>query len=83
MLLHVPIDHVVGNVDFSIGVPAGEFRFRIVQNLSREFKPTDFLGVLLPVSFPFGLGIGPLGANLVWIFGIVLHLRVFYFKGLM
>jgi hypothetical protein len=80
MLLHVAIKHIVCNVDLSVSVPASELGSGIVQNLSWEFEPTDFLCVLCPVGFPLGLRIGPLAANLI---RVGLHFEGFYFKGLM
>lgn len=65
MFLQVPVDHVVSNVDLSIGVPTSKLGFRVVQDLGWEFKPTDFFRVLLPVGFSLRLRIGSFTANLV------------------
>jgi hypothetical protein len=78
VLFHVSVKHIVSDVDLSVWIPASELRSGIIQNFSGEFEPTDFFGVLLPISFPFGLRIGSLTANLMWILGMYFH-----FKGIL
>lgn len=47
----VAVEHVVSNIDFSIGVPAGERRVCGVEDGFGEIEPTHLFGLLLPKLF--------------------------------